>query len=169
MFESEAEIAEMQLLFDDTLRVANPHMLSILTPERRLSSRQVAAYLQGPRHVALATVTAKGEPRVSPVDALFIHGRFTMSTGGEAARLRHLRANPACSGAYVEGHRVEVVVNGAVEWIGREHPDHREIHPTWQATYGLDPYDLGPGVTIFRIAPASMWAFASRPEEFEAL
>ena len=169
MFESEAEIAEMQRLFDETLRVANAHMLSILTPERRLSARQVAAYLQGTRHVALATVTAKGEPRVSPVDAFFIHGRFTMSTGGEATRLRHLRANPACSAAYVEGDRIAVVVNGAVEWIGREHPDHREIHGTWQTIYGMDPYDLAPGVTIFRIAPSSMWAFASQPEEFEAL
>jgi hypothetical protein len=32
----------------------------------------------------------------------------------------------------------------------------------------MGPYDLGPGVTLFRIVPASMWAFASRPEEFEA-
>ena len=169
MFESEAEIAEMQRLFDDTLRRANPHMLSIVTPERRLSARQVAAFLQGTRHVALATVTAKGEPRVSPIDCLFIHGRFTMGTGGEAARLRHLRANPACSATYVEGDRVAVVVNGTVEWIGREHPDHCEIHGTWQATYGMDPYDLGPGVTLFRIAPASMWAFASQPEKFADL
>jgi hypothetical protein len=169
MFESEAEIAEMQRLFDDSLRRANPHMLSIVTPERRLSARQVAAFLQGTRHVALATVTAKGEPRVSPIDCLFIHGRFTMGTGGEAARLRHLRANPACSATYVEGDRVAVVVNGTVEWIGREHPDHCEIHGTWQATYDMDPYDLGPGVTLFRIAPASMWAFASQPEKFADL
>ena len=169
MFESEAEIAEMHRLFDDTLRRANPHMLSIVTPERRLSARQVAAFLQGTRHVALATVTAKGEPRVSPIDCLFIHGRFTMGTGGEAARLRHLRANPACSATYVEGDRVAVVVNGTVEWIGREHPDHCEIHGTWQATYDMDPYDLGPGVTLFRIAPASMWAFASQPEKFADL
>jgi Pyridoxamine 5''-phosphate oxidase. len=166
MFESDAEIAEMQRLFDDTLRRANSHMVGIVTLERRLSARQVAAYLLGTRHVAFATVTAKGEPRVSPLDSLFIHGRFTMGTGGEAARLRHLRANPACSAAYMEGDRIAVVVNGTVEWIGRDHPDHAEVHATWEATYGSDPYSLEPGVTLFRIAPASMWAFASRPEDF---
>jgi hypothetical protein len=134
MFESDAEIVEMQRLFDDTLRRASSHMVGIVTLERRLSARQVAAYLLGTRHVAFATVTAKGEPRVSPLDSLLIHGRFTMGTGGEAARLRHLRANPACSAAYVEGDRVAVVVNGSAEWIGPEHPDHGEIHGTWQAT-----------------------------------
>ncbi len=168
MFETEAEIAKMQRMFDDTLRGANPHMLSILTPERRLSAGQVAAYLQGIRHVALATVTAKGKPRVSPLDAIFIHGRFTMGTGGEASRLRNLCANPACSAVHFEGDRVAVVVNGTVEWIDREHPDHAEIHATWQEVEGMDPYELGPGVTLFRIAPDSMWAFASQPAEFEA-
>src|SRR5450756_1119306 len=101
MLETAEEIRELQRLFDATLGRANAHMLSIVTPERRLSARQVVAYLQGTRHVAFATVTLKGEPRVAPLDSLFIHGRFTMGTGGDAARIRNLRANPACSAAYM--------------------------------------------------------------------
>jgi hypothetical protein len=27
---------------------------------------------------------------------------------------------------------------------------------------------LSPNVTLFRIVPTSMWAYASRPEDFEA-
>lgn len=166
MRESPAEIAALQRLFDATLRSPNAHMLSIVTPERRLSARQVVAYLQGTRHVAFATVTAKGEPRVSPLDALFIHGRFTMGTDAGAARVRNLRANPACSATYLEGDRIAVVVNGSVGWIGRDHTDHREIHAIWQATYGSDPYLLSPEVLFFRIVPVSMWAFALHPEDF---
>ena len=124
------------------------------------------AYLQGTRQVAFATVTPKGEPRVSPLDALFIHGRFVMGTGGGAARLRNLRANPGCSAVHMDGDRIAVVVNGEAEWIGREHPDHDLLIQTWFRLYGADPYTLGPGVTFFRIRPVSMWAFASHPEEF---
>jgi uncharacterized pyridoxamine 5'-phosphate oxidase family protein len=166
MLETPDELLELQRLFDATLGRANAHMLGIVTPERRLTARQVATYLQGTRHVAFATVTAKGEPRVSPLDSLFIHGRFTMGTGGGAARIRHLHANPACSAAYLEGDRVAVVVNGTVEWIGRGHCDHDEIHEMWRATYGTDPYGLEPDVTFFRIEPASMWTFGAHPEEF---
>jgi hypothetical protein len=166
MFETPGEIAELQRLFDATLGRANAHMLGIVIPERRLTARQVASYLQGTRHVAFATVIPRGEPRVSPLDSLFIHGRFTMGTGGGAARIRYLRANPACSAAYLEGDRVAVVVNGTVEWIGRGHRDHDQIHETWCATYNSDPYDLGPDVTLFRIEPASMWTFSADPDEF---
>jgi hypothetical protein len=166
MFETSDEVAKLQRLFDATLGGANSHMLGVVTPERRLTARQVVAYLQGTRHVALATVTRRGEPRVSPLDSFFLHGRFTMGTGGEAARIANLRANPACSAAYLEGDRVAVVVNGTVEWLGRGHPDHDELYALWRETYGADPYDLGPDVTFFHIEPASMWAYAAHPEEF---
>ena len=76
MFETDAELAQLDALFEAHLARANPHMLAIVTPERRLSARQVTRYLQGTKHVAFATVTSKGLPRVSPLDALFIHGRF---------------------------------------------------------------------------------------------
>ena len=166
MLETEAELAELQALFDAHLARANPHMRSIVSPERRLTARQVARYLVGTRHVAFATVTSRGEPRVSPLDMLFIHGRFTVSTAAGATRLRHLRANPACSAVHVDGDRIAVVVNGTVEWITRDHPDHDEIHRVWSETYKSDPYGWGEGVVFFRIEPRSMWAYAFHPEEF---
>jgi hypothetical protein len=65
MSETEDELAELQRLLDAAAAHSNPHMRSIVTPERRLSAAQVVTHLQGTRHVALATVTANGEPRVS--------------------------------------------------------------------------------------------------------
>ena len=179
MRETEAEVAELQRMFDAHLEHANPHMTGIITPERRLTARQVVRDLEGIKHVAFATVTSRGEPRVIglrnyiesgiPLDAALTYDlppRFTVSTGGGATRLKHLRANPACSAVHMDGERIAVVANGTVEWIGRDHPDHHEIHGIWQATYESDPYDWGDGVVLFRIAPTSMWAYASHPEEF---
>lgn len=165
MFETDAELAQLDALFEAHLARANPHMLAIVKPARRLSARQVARYLHGTRHVAFATVTSKGHPRVSPLDALFIHGRFTLSTGVEATKVKHLRRNPACSAVHMDGDRIAVVVNGTVEWLTREHPDHDEIHAAWVAQYESDPYTWG-NVVLFRINPDSMWAYAFHPEEF---
>ena len=164
MFETEAEIAELQAMFDAHLAHANQHMRNIVSAKRRPTARQVVTYLQGTRHVAFATVTSKGEPRVSPMDSLFVHGRVTLSTGTGATKHAHLRRNPACSAVHVDGDRIAVAVNGTVEWIPREHPDHDEIHAAWTKNYESDPYSWG-DVVLFRIQPESMWAYAVHPEE----
>ena len=166
MFETQAEIAGLQALFDAHLARANQHMRNIVTPERRLSARQVVNYLTGTKHVAFATVTSRGEPRVSPLDALFIHGRVTLSTGGKTTKVAHLRRNPACSAVHMDGDRVAVAVNGTVEWLERGHPDHDMVLAEWTRTYESDPYSWGEGVVLFRIQPATMWAYAFHPEEF---
>lgn len=79
---------------DATHARANAHMAAIVKPERQLSAAQVVAYLQGLKHVAFGTVNARGEPRVSPLDGHFVHGRFTLSTGRGSARWRNLERNP---------------------------------------------------------------------------
>ena len=165
MFETEDEIDRLQAMFDAHLARANPHMTGIVTPERRLTARQVVTYLQGTKHVAFANVTARGEPRVSPMDAVFIHGRFTLGTGLEATKVAQLRRDPSCSAVHMDGDRIAVAVNGTVEWIRPGHADHDEIHATWTKTYESDPYTWG-DVILFRIEPATMWAYAFHPEEF---
>jgi hypothetical protein len=166
MFETDAEIAELQTLLDAHAARANPHMRSIVSSDRVLNARQVVRYLQGTKHVAFATVNSRGEPRVSPLDSLFIHGRFTLSTGGAAAKLRHLRRNPACGAVHFVGDDVAVAVSGRAEFIPRDHPDHDEIHAAWTRQYGSDPYSWGEGIVFWRIEPESMWAYAPKPSEF---
>jgi hypothetical protein len=163
--ESPEEIAELQRMFDTTLANINPHFAAIVKPTRRLTAQQVVTHLQGTRIVAFSTVNARGEPRVSPLDSLFIHGRFTLSTDETATRIKHLRANPACSAVYLEGDTIAVVANGSVEWIPRDHPDHDEIHDAWTANYKSDPYTWG-NVILFRVVPTSIWAYAFYPEKF---
>jgi uncharacterized pyridoxamine 5'-phosphate oxidase family protein len=166
MFESEDEVHELQALIDRTFAAANPHLAGIVKPSRRLNARQVVRYLQGTKHVAFATVNERGEPRVAPLDGVFIHGRFTVSTGGSAARLRHLRANPACSAAHMDGDVVGIVVHGHATIIGRDDDGVDEIEPVWRDIYESSPFEWGEGVVFMRIEPTSMWTYAFHPENF---
>ena len=166
MFESDGEVRKLQVLLDRTLAHANPHLLRIVKPERRLTARQVVRYLQGTKHVAFGTVNERGEPRVAPLDGVFVRGRFTVSTGGRAARLRHLRANPACSAAHMDGDTVGIVVHGRATIIGQTEEGADELEPIWRDIYGSSPFDWGEGVVFMRIEPSSMWAYAFHPEQF---
>ena len=166
MYESDNDIRELQALLDRTFARANPHLGGIVKPERRLNARQIVRYLQGTKHVAFATVNAKGEPRVAPLDGVFIHGRFTVSTGGRAARLEHLRRNAACSAAHMDGDVVGIVVNGRATIIGRDDQGVDEIEPVWREIQGSSPFEWEKGVVFMRIEPTSMWSYAMHPEGF---
>jgi uncharacterized pyridoxamine 5'-phosphate oxidase family protein len=168
VFESDEELLGLQRLFDETMMSASRHMRNVVNPRRRLSAQQVVTYLQGMRRVAFVAVGPEGEPHLSPLDAIFIHGRFTMSTSGRAEKVRHLRANPQCSVVHMDADRIAVVASGAVEWITRNHPDHEFTHRIWTDVYQSDPYTWG-DVVLFRIQPRLMWAYAFSPEEFSAV
>ena len=166
MHESEEDVRDLQALLDRTFARANPHLAEIVTPERRLNARQVVRYLQGTKHVAFATVNTKGEPRVAPLDGVFIRGRFTVSTGGHAARLQHLRANAACSVAHMDGDNVGIVAHGSATIIGPHDTGVDEIEPVWKEIYGGSPFEWGEGVVFMRVEPSSMWSYAVHPENF---
>jgi hypothetical protein len=74
MRETPEEVAELQALMDRTMAKVNPHFAAIVKPKRRLTAVQVVTHLQGTRIVAFSTVSENGEPRVSPLDSLFLHG-----------------------------------------------------------------------------------------------
>src|SRR3954447_20865648 len=166
MLESEDDVRQLQALFDGTFARANPHLSEIVKPERRLNARQVVRYLQATKHVAFATVNERGEPRVAPLDGVFIRGRFTVSTGGRAARLQHLRANPACSATHMDGDTIGITVHGHATIIAQGDEGVDELEPVWRGIYGSSPFEWGEGVVFMRIEPTSMWAYAFHPENF---
>jgi len=101
MRESPAELEQLQELIDRSTEGAGPFLRNAFEmPERSLSARQLVERLDGARTVALATTTARGEPRVAPIGALFVHGAFHLPTVAQAARTRHLAARPAASVTY---------------------------------------------------------------------
>jgi hypothetical protein len=169
VYETPAELEELQRLIDRSFAGAGPHLLAIMTPERRLNARQVVRYLDGIKHISLATVTARGEPRVAPLDAYFVHGRFVASTGGRSIRLRHMRARPAVSLTHVVGDDVAFVVNGRAEIVERGQPGADELDRIATGIYGSSPFSWGEGVVFIRVEPDVMFAYAFRPENFPEL
>jgi len=166
VYETTDEIAGLQRLLDRTYRRMNPHMARIVKPERQLSARQVVAYLQGIKHVGFATVNGRGEPRVAPLDGIFVHGRFHLSTGGEAARLADLRRRPRCSLTHFVGDEIAVTVNGTAVVMDRTHPDVPALEPVYLELYESSPFSWREGVVLLRVEPSSMWAYASDSQRF---
>src|SRR3954452_15169268 len=137
MRETEQDLEELQALLDRShARLSTGHMRAIVTAEHRLDAGQLARHLQGTRHVTLATVTAAGEPRVRPLDALFVHGRFHLGTAREALTARHLARRPAVSLSYLEGETIGVVAHGTAVSLARESPEARELDDVWTGIYG---------------------------------
>jgi uncharacterized pyridoxamine 5'-phosphate oxidase family protein len=166
VYESAEDVVALQELLDRTFARMNPHMANILKPERRLSARQVVAYLQGIKHVAFATVNERGQPRVAPLDGIFLRGRFHVSTGGQAARLKDLRRQPRCSLTHFVGDDVAVTVNGAAVVMDRNHPEMPAIEPVYLELYESSPFSWGEGVVIIRVEPSSMWSYSFTPERY---
>src|SRR5215468_8892237 len=99
--ESAQDMQDLQALLDSSITRAEPVLRrSFEMPEHSLSARQIVSRLQGIVTLALATVTAKGEPRVAPIGSVFYKGHFNIPTVRSAARTRHILARPAVSLTY---------------------------------------------------------------------
>jgi len=110
MHETPADLRTLQALLDDSYARAGSHLRSIWGPETQLSAEEVSAELAGVQVLDLATVTARTEPRVAPVDGLFFRGRFWFGSAHDSARFRNIRRNPAVSGAVTRGTETFLVM-----------------------------------------------------------
>ena len=161
MHETEADLRELQDLLDRSHAAAGPHLRAIFDDDRRIPAADLPALLPGVQVLALATVTAKGEPRVAPVDGLFFRARFWFGSSETSARFRHIRARPAVSATHLRGEELAIVVHGrAVEAdvAGPEHAAFRayllETYPDWESWGAGSPYA--------RIEPSAMFTFRQR-------
>jgi uncharacterized pyridoxamine 5'-phosphate oxidase family protein len=166
MFETEAEMTALQALLDTSMKPAGDHLRGIVTDERLLSALQVATYLQGVKHVTLATVNSKGEPIAAPLDGWFLHGKFIVSTGSGSLRLKHIRARPAVSACHLDGDNVGIWVHGTARILERGEALEREYDEAATKQYGSSPYSWGEDIAIMVIEPRVMFAYAFAPENY---
>jgi hypothetical protein len=167
VYETEAELQEMQTLLDASLGRSTAHLRSIITGERSLTAGQLARVLTGMCVLVLSTVTARGEPRVSAVDGHFLHGRWVFGTARGAAKARHLSARPAASVAHLRGEELGVFAHGVAEELnpvdGPPHPEWPEIHEYLRGVYGDSSFDWS-DVVYYRLRPTWMTVYATEPE-----
>ncbi len=164
MRETTAEIEELQALLDASLSRSTSHLRSIINAESTLSAEQAAQILTGMCTLALSTVTAKGEPRISGVDGHFLHGKWHFGTARGAAKARHLAARPAASVAHMRGEDLGVFTHGTVEILnpqdGEPAPDWPELLAYFQDFYGGDAFDWDNEVVYYRLHPHWMSVYA---------
>lgn len=165
MFETETEIQDLQALLDRSMAGAKPHLTSIVSDERRLNAKQVVTYMQGVKHVTLATVTKAGEPFNGPLDGWFIHGHFIVGTAGGSLRVGHLKRNPAVSVCHLDGDNIGVWAHGKAVFLGADDPLCKEYIDIATKTYGSSPYTWG-DIAVIKVEPRVLFAYAFEPSKY---
>ena len=158
--ETEEDLRELQRLLDESHAAAGAHLRTIFSDERRVTAADLPGRLKGVQVLALATVTAKCEPRVAPVDGLFYRGRFWFGSSQQSLRFRNIRARPSVSATVTHGEDFAVVLHGtAVEVDPRTADDGgflsylKEVYgPKWEEWYPESP-------PYARIEPSRMFTF----------
>lgn len=168
MYETDAEIDELQVLLDTALARSTSHLRSIVKAgEHTLTARQLVNVLTGMCTLAISTVTAKGEPRISAVDGHFLHARWIFGTDRSAAKARHIAARPAVSVAHLRGEELGVFTHGTAEILnpagGPDDPEWPAILEHLSAHYGESPMNWGDSV-YYRLRPQWTVAYAASPE-----
>lgn len=84
MLETSEEIVALQQLLDSSHRSSTEHLRGIINDDRTLSARQIVALMTGMKVLTVATVTARGEPRISALDGAFKRSELLARRGIEA-------------------------------------------------------------------------------------
>jgi hypothetical protein len=161
MDETSAELTELQALLDRSHASASTHLRDIITPPRMLSADDLCRVLVGMKVLAVATVTASGEPRISALDGHFLHSSWTFSTSGTAVKARHVAARPAVSVAHIDGEQMAVFAHGRAEALDLTSGYGAEVLAHWTAHYGSSPLSWGPSIRMYRLAAHWMVGYAA--------
>lgn len=142
MHETDDDLTELQRVLDESYASAGEHLRSIFVPDQRSSAEDLASALTGIFLINLATVTARCEPLVAPVDGLFYRGRLWFGLPPRSQRTRHVRARPAVSATHMEGELSAtggrcLIVHGLAREVTYGHPLHAGYGEYALGLYGL--------------------------------
>ncbi len=167
---TDEDLDRLQVILDASAASADGLLRQTFDPAGHLlSARQLARYFDRARGVALATVTAKGEPRVAPVGAVFHRATLHIPTAEHAKRVAHIRRRPAVSVTHFVLSSIAVIVHGQATLVGRADPDVAVLDTLHDGgEWWRDLRSRGAGIYI-RIEPEHVYAWAANPSEFPAL
>ncbi len=143
MYETAAELAELQLLLDASIDRSGSHLRGIIEPDRRtMTAGQVIAACLDVCVLNLATTTARGAPRLSAVDGHFLHGHWYFTTADAAVKARHLRARPEVSASWTPADGLGVWVHGRVTFLAPGEPQWHRLDRHLVRAYDQSPSDM---------------------------
>ncbi len=160
----------LQSILDRSIEGAGPYLrASFQMPKHSLDAGQLISYLEPKDHtVALATVTKNGEPRVTPIGAVFHAGRFATPILLSAARVKHVRRNPAVSLSLYEGNDFAVIVHGTARVVLADDDEFTALEAHQREIGVGSVLHWGPrdAVAFLVIEPDVMFSFARDPKSF---
>ena len=165
MYETEADLARLQGLIDASFARSSEHLLSIMTPPRRLTASRLAKDLTGIAVLNVATVTARGEPRISALDGHFLRGRWYATTSVTSPKVRQMRSRPSISAAYTPRDGYGVFCHGTVRFLQPGSDEHQTLTDHCVRVYGQSPLEWGPGIAYLTIDPSWFVGFAMTDAE----
>jgi hypothetical protein len=169
MYETAAEVADLQQLLDRSFATSSQHLRSIMEEPRRLPAGRLVTELAGTCVLNIATVTARGEPRVSAVDGHFLHAHWYFTTASDSVKARQLASRPAISASYTPRDGFGVFCHGRAASLERGSTEFDELVRHWVGVYGQSPDSLGPDIAYLRIEASWLVAFAMTDEELQAM
>lgn len=163
MHETSEDLQQLQKLLDESYAGAGKHLLSIHTPNWRMSAQEVVDTLTGMCVLSLATVNSKGEPIQGPVDGMFFRGRFYCGSARNSLRARHIKSRPQVSVAHVRGEELAVVVHGTARELDKSSESGLGFRDYVVEVYGQEMTDWeGNEVVYWEIEPRKMFALAPK-------
>jgi hypothetical protein len=163
VFETSVELEGLQDLLDASHAGATDHLRAIINDGRTLRAGEIVGLMSGMRTLNLATVTARGEPRISAVDGHFLHARWVFSTSVTSAKARHVEARPAVSASYLEGEEIAVFTHGRAFRIATDDSGYDETLRHLTEHYGSSPLSWG-DTALYRVEPSWVVGYAFNRE-----
>ena len=158
MYETPDELAALQRLIDASFERSSEHLRSIMEVPRRLTAERIVAEVPSPAVLNVASVTARGEPRISALDGHFLHGRWHFTTAGTSPKARQLSARPAVSASYTPRDGYGIFTHGSAVFL--EGAQRHELIEHCTRVYGRSPETFGDGIAYVRIDPSWQVGFA---------
>ncbi len=159
--ETAEDLKGLQDVLDESYAKAGKHLLSIHTPNWRITAVEIAERLTGMVLLNLATVSSKGEPIIGPVDGLFFRGRFFCGSSDDSLRAKHIRARPVVSVTHVQGEELAVVVHGTAKEVDKSSELGKALGDFIVEVYGEEMTEWeGAGVVYWEVVPRRMFALA---------
>ena len=103
---------------------------------------------------------------MAPVDSVFFHGSFHVSSDSRSFRAKNLRRRPELSLTYFEGADPLIIVHGLAVFIETNQPEFGPLDSEWVKVYGKSTLELSDSVIFIRAEPRTMLAYSFHPERF---
>jgi hypothetical protein len=163
---AKAELDALQRVLEESASAADGFLKETFDlAGHGLSARQLAQHFDRIRGVALATVTAKGEPRVAPVGAILQGPAFCVPTALHARRVTHVRKRPSVSFTHFVLDDIAVIVHGRATVLASTDPNVAILNAKYDDQWWSGLKATGAAVWL-RIEPQRIYTWAARPAEY---